>query len=52
MGKIFRAYVMAMSVLALCSLSMSSADARARKGGHFVGGTGSHHKGGHEVGGH
>ncbi len=52
MGKIFKACVMVISVLALCSLSISSADARARKGGHFVSGTGSHHKGGHEVGGH
>ena len=52
MNNAFKSIVLAMSFFAFCSITVSSADAAARKGGHFVGGTGSHHKGGHEVGGY
>ncbi len=52
MTNVFKSIILAASVFALCSMAVSSADAAARKGGHFVGGTGSHHKGGHEVGGY
>ncbi len=49
MGGVLRGVVVAVSALAMCPVP--DACAAARKGGHFVGGTGSHHKGGHEVGG-
>jgi len=38
-------------LIAAVLLSIGSAEAAARRGGHFVGGYGSHYRGGHEVGG-
>ena len=38
--------------LGLVTLAAGPSFADARKGGHFVGGYGPHHRGGHEVGGH
>ncbi len=41
------------ALVALAALSLAPGEASAaRKGGHFVGGYGPHHRGGHEVGGH
>ena len=51
MTKLLRTTLVAVSLLTLCS-GMAPASADARRGGHFVGGYGPHHRGGHEVGGH
>lgn len=50
MKKAFARIATAVAIVSLV-LSSGSAEARARKGGHFVGGHGSHHKGGTEIGG-
>ncbi len=48
MARLFRA---ALAATVLMLALAGTADAAARRGGHFVGGYGPHHRGGHEVGG-
>ena len=52
MRTITRTGLVAMGVAVLILATGAGADADARKGGHYVGGYGPHHRGGHEIGGH